>query len=676
MPDAHPRRRGLVPRRRSGVAAWVLAIPLLLPHAAQPAATVTLKLIAVGGVTTVSQGAPFAFRVLARNTGGTSESIAVTVELDDPAATAKDIRLWLTSVPGGGSATVLLTEVSSQWFEATGTFRLVAKLYGVPSGNALTYSVTAPTVIQPVFQDVTSSSGLSTTLPNDANRSHSGGAAWADVNGDGHLDLFVPIRDQPAQLWIWQPGTQTFEDEASAWGVTNPGGVGVAAVFADFDNDGDPDLYVINDAIDPATALPTGQGNRLYRNELAQGSSSFTDVSAAAGVGTQGNGASASWGDYDGDGYLDLYAVTNNAYNEDGHGPKITYYQQDHLFHNLGDGTFRDVTCESLPTNDPASGFCPGNPGFGGSTGSGFEAVWIDYDRDGDPDLYLAQDYFKGAYHIDINRLYRNDGFDPPSGHWKFTDLCQSPGRPECIGISSMGVAVGDYNRDLWPDMAISNVGLKGGNVLLENNGDGTFTEVGVSVHIDRPIQDALVRATTWGMGFYDFNLDGSEDLYVAAGSNKELPNQPNQLFVNTQGATFLDLSAPSHAADPSVSHGVAFADYDVDGLMDFYVVNANGSPILYRNVTATAGSWLEVKLTGTTSNRDACGARVVLTSGTAKWARWVLCGASLGAGSDTVLHFGGMGAGGYTLDVTWPSGITQRVHEAEVDRLLVLTES
>jgi hypothetical protein len=672
-PGSSPARR----RRRGLSAAWVIAIPLLVPHAPRIAPEVTLKLVRAGGVTTVSQGVAFRYKVLARNSGGTTQSISVTIELDDPGANTKDISLWTASVPAGGSATVQLSEVSSQWFEALGTFTLVAKLDGVPNGNTLTYTVTSPTVIPPVFQDVTASSGLSTTLPNDANRSHSGGAAWADVNGDGHLDLFVPIRNQPAQLWIWQEGTGTFQNEAPAWGVTNPGGRGVAAVFADFDNDGDPDLYVINDAIDPATALPTDQGNRLYRNELTQGSTSFTDVTASAGVGTQGNGASASWGDYDGDGFLDLYAVTNNAFNEGNPGgPQITYYQQDHLYHNEGNGTFRDVTCENLPTNDQASGFCPGNPTFGGSTGSGFEAVWIDYDRDGDPDLYLAQDYFKNAFHIDSNRLYRNDGFDPGSGHWKFTDMCQTPGRPECMAISSMGIAVGDFNGDLWPDMAISNVGSKGGNALLQNNRDGTFVEVGAHVGIARPIQEALINATTWGLGFYDFNLDGSEDLYVAAGSNRELPEQPNQLFVNTPGSTFLDLSAPSHAADPSVSHGVAFADYDVDGLMDFYVVNANGSPILYRNVTATAGSWLEVKLTGTASNRDACGASVVLTNGTKKWSRWVLCGASLGAGSDTALHFGGLGADSYTLDVTWPSGTTQRVHGSGVDRLVFLTEN
>ena len=110
-------------------------------------------------------------------------------------------------------------------------------------------------------------------------------------------------------------------------------------------------------------------------------------------------------------------------------------------------------------------------------------------------------------------------------------------------------------------------------------------------------------------------------------------------------------------------------------GKLDVYVVNANGSPILYRNVTVTPGHWLEMRLVGTTSNRDACGASVKLTSGTDTWARWVLCGDSLGAGSDRALHFGGIGSGSYTLDITWPSGDTQRVLGTSVDHQIVVIE-
>jgi hypothetical protein len=494
------------------------------------------------------------------------------------------------------------------------------------------------------------------------------------VNGDGHLDLYVPIRDKAAQLWVYQPSNGTFVDQAPSWAVTNPTGKGVSAVFADYDNDGDQDLYVVNDALDPATAQPTGQGNRLYRNEFAQGQATFTDVSASAGVGTKGNGASASWGDYDADGYLDLYAVTNNAFNNDGGpGPLITYFQQDHLFHNEENGTFTDVTCDVLPTENPAAGFCP-DPAYGGSTGSGFEAVWLDYDHDGDQDLYLAQDYFLALIHKDINRFYRNDGFDPGSGHWKFTELCAlQPNRTECLQISSMGIGVGDFDNDLLPDVAISNTGGKAGNVLLRRKG-GAFVDVSRQTGVDRPLQNAHRNAVTWGLGFYDFNLDGYLDMFVGAGSINGSP-QPNQLFVGTASRTFLDFSAPSHADDPGLAHSVAFADYDRDGLVDLYVVNAAGSPILYRNVTPTTGHWLEVELVGTVSNRDGCGARETITSGSVTRVGWVVCGSSLGAGSDRVVHFGGVGAGPFTLDIEWPSGMQQTYPGAEVDRLVTVTE-
>jgi hypothetical protein len=631
---------------------------------------IQLRLGRVDGISSVPQGAAFPFTVTARNSGSTDRTVTVTIELDSPSSATQDIRRWTTMVPAGGSRTQEMSEVASQWFAETGTFTLVGKLDGNPNGNVLTSAVTSPSTVVPTFEDVTGTVGLQTHLPHDRRTSRSEGAAWGDVNGDGYPDLYVPLRDQPAQLWIYDPASKTYRQRAGAWDVTNSRGVGVSAAFADFDNDGDEDLYVVNDAIDPVTAEPTGQGNRLYRSERAQGRNQFTDVSDSAGVGTQGNGSSASWGDYDSDSFLDLYVVTSNTHN-----PPISYYHPDHLFHNDGDGTFTDLTCQSLPANDPASGFCP-DPNFGGSTGSGFEAVWFDFDLDGDQDLYLAQDYYEALLHKDINRLYRNDGFDPDTGHWKFTDMCAPPGtRAECRTMNAMGVAVGDYNGDLWPDLAISNTGVKGGNVLLRNARDGTFTEVGAASVVARPDQTATVKALTWGLGFFDFNLDGTEDLYVVAGSLKTFIDQPNQLFVNTPEASFLDLSAPSGAADPAVGRGAAFADQDRDGKIDVYVVNVAGAPILFRNSTPATGHWLEVALTGTASNRDGCGAQVVLTSGALRQARWLVCGSSLGAGNDRMLHFGGVGEGGFVLDIVWPSGTHQTLQGTGVDQSIEVTE-
>jgi enediyne biosynthesis protein E4 len=638
--------------------------------------------LAPTGATSVPQGRAFGFTATATNSSGSSVVIDSVMVLTDPSSATHGVRAWKADVPAHGQASAEFSIVSSQWFAAVGDFQVQATLDGVPNGNTLLFRVTAPRVIVPVFEDVSDAVGLSTILPNDSGLSHAAGAAWGDVDLDGYPDLYVPSRAGPSQLWMYQPGTGTFVDDAAAWAVLNPGASGVAATFADADNDGDQDLYVVNDAIDPATAEPTMQGNRLYRNEMAQGQARFTDVSAAAGVETQGNGVADAWGDYDDDGFLDLYVVNNNTYNEDGQpGPQMTYYHPDHLFHNDGDGTFTEVSCEVLPANDPQSGFCP-NPAFGGTTGSGFQAVWIDYDVDGDQDLFVAQDYFRALTHLDVNRLYRNDGFDEGSGHWVFTDLCaQDPTRDECYPINAMGIAVGDYDGDLLPDLAVSNTGGGGGNYLLHNNGDGTFTDVAKQLGVERVDHDARVRTTTWGMGFEDFNLDGSQELYVTAGSNKERYDQPNELFVNTPTTRFLDLSAPSGSDDPGVAHGVAFADFDRDGLMDMYVVNVFGSgevslPILYRNITPTSGHWLEVDLVGSTANRDACGARVILISGSLRQARWMVCGSSQGSGDESILHFGGVQPGSFRVRVEWPGGGHRTVQANGVDRLIVVQQA
>src|SRR5439155_3309334 len=166
------------------------------------------------------------------------------------------------------------------------------------------------------------------------------------------------------------------------------------------------------------------------------------------------------------------------------------------------------------------------------------------YNGDGRQYLYLAQDYYFALEHKDMNRLYRNDGYDPSAGQWKFTDMCADGTGVERLKINSMGIEVGDVDGDLWPDLVVSNSGYKGGNVLLRNDQDGTFTEMGAAAGIDRPNQTATVLAITWGVGLADFNLDGAQDLFVAAGSLAGAQTQPDQLFVGTNAASVFDFSA------------------------------------------------------------------------------------------------------------------------------------
>jgi hypothetical protein len=607
----------------------------LVPLTAQAGAArvgVTLRPL---GPTSVAQGSRFSFRATLRNPDPSQTQVTVTFRLVsvDGGGGAVDAIAWHATVPGQGSTSASFAPVSSQWFADQGTFEVHALIRSQDATGPLSFVVTPPTVAIPKFEDVTAQAGLDTTIGQSMCGAWAAGAAWGDVDGDGDLDLYVPRGTDPAQLWV-NDGAGHFTEEAVARGVDDHGASGLGAVFADYDNDGDQDLYVANDG-----------PNRLYQND---GTGHFTDVAESAGVVSLTDDVSATWGDYDNDGYLDLYVVSNSPCL-----PPL-FYEQDHLYHNEGNGTFTDQT-SLLPAES--------------TFGAGYQAAWFDYDGDGDQDLYLANDRWGPA--PDANHLWRNDGAGL-DGMWRFTDV--SADSRTGYFINSMGIAVGDFNRDLRLDFAISNIK---GNVLARNEGDGSFTEVASTARVERQFQRADLHTITWGLGFADLNLDGWEDLLVAAGDLDDLRSQPNEVFTGRGDGTFLDLSALSGADDPGSGRGVATADYDRDGRLDAYVVNRLGSPILYRNVTLTAGHWLEVHLTGTKSNRDACGARLFVTAGGARQLREVFCGSvGLSSGSDPVTHFG-VGAADRVdkLLIEWPSGQRQVLRNLAADRLIPIVE-
>jgi hypothetical protein len=583
-----------------------------------------------------AQGSPFRFEALARNNTGDELTAMALFELVPPAVGEPvAFESWAMTIPPLERITTTMEVTSSQWFADLGTFKIQALVNRRRVADPLPFDVSVPTVVVPVFEDVTAASGLQTTLGQSQCGEYAAGAAWGDIEGDGDLDLFVPLRHQAAQLWV-NDGAGHFADQAQIRGADNGASDGVGAVFADYDNDGDPDLYVVNDGV-----------NRLYQND---GDGGFIDVAPGSGVADPGSDASASWGDYDNDGNLDLYVTSNSPCL-----PPLMY-EQDRLYHNEGDGTFTDQT-DLLPA--------------GSTMGAGYQAAWFDYDRDGDQDLYLAND--RWGPDPDRNHLWRNDGA-ALDGMWRFTDVSLESGAG--YFINSMGIGLGDFDRDLDLDLAISNIE---GNVLARNNGDGTFTDVASYARMARPKQRNGQLAVTWGLGFADLNLDGWEDIYVAAGWITDFHMQPSEVFTNDGvDGRFLDLSALSGADQTASSRGVAFADYDRDGLIDLYVVNKAGSPILYHNVTAAPDfHWLEVRLAGVTSNRDGCGARLTLTVGGARLLREVFCGStSLSSGSDTAVHFGlGSEPRAARLVIEWPSGIRQVVRNLAGDRLIQISE-
>jgi hypothetical protein len=596
------------------------------------------------GPTTLPQGRPFAIRATISNTDPNPVAIVATFRLTGPAGSGAPVpfKEWGGTLPASGSVNVDLSVAPGQWFAETGQFQVDALVDGNPAATPLALTVGAPAVQVPKFQDLTAASGIVAAFPEGGCGQETAGAAWTDAEGDGDLDLYIPVRGQPAQLWV-NDGVGHFVDQAVARGVTNGSGPGMSATSVDYDNDGDQDLYVVNNGT-----------NRLYRND---GTGHYVDVASAAGVDDDHFGASASWGDYDRDGLVDLY-VTNNVNCTD---PEHLVYQPDVLYHQLPDHTFEDATSYLLT-------------GGGSTLGSGFQASWFDYDNDGDQDLYLANDYI--GPDRDENHLWRNDG-SGPNGTWVFTDVSVASGTD--YRINSMGMAVGDYDRDLDLDFAVSDIK---GNNLARNQGNGTFVEVGGPANVARPFQTATRTSITWGLAFQDLNLDGWEDLFVAAGSLWGSIDQPNQLFVNDgqgSGGTFSDLTAPAHMTDPRSGRGVAFADFDRDGRMDLFVVNEYyGAATLYRNTTPRNGRhWLEVRLTGTASNRDGCGAKLTFTVAGQKMLRELFCGStSLGTGNDLAVHVGlGSAATVSKLVIDWPSGARQVLQGIAADRLLTVVE-
>ena len=621
----------------------VAATPVSSTPGAQapgPPQPIDVSLVPATDELATAQGSPFAVRTVLRNRARATATTDLELSLAPAGSVPVTFFRSRLLVPGRGYTVKVASVVPSQRFGPLGSYRIAAIVDGRPAGRPLVFDVTRARILVPRFEDVTKSVGLETRVPAPGCGEFTSGAAWADVNRDGYPDILVTRLGEPVQLFV-SNGHGRFRDEAAARGLAVSDVIGAA--FADYDNDGYSDLY-----------LARKDGDMLFHND---GTGHFADVTGAARISNRAPGSSVTWGDYNGDGHLDVYVASYVTCVGKWTTPylltsRVRYYP-DKLYRNNGNGTFTDVT--SLL-------------GLGATRGAGLAAAWLDYNADNRPDLYLGNDFIGAA--PDHNRLWRNDG--PTHGSWKLTDVSEQS--ETAFFMNTMGIGVGDFNRDLKLDLALSNIG---DNRVLRNNGNGTFSDVASSVGAARPLQQATQESVTWGLGSYDFNLDGWADLYLAAGNIVKRAGQAaqtNELFVNDgTGRRFLDLSAPSGADDPGDSKGVAFADYDLDGRMDIFVLNQGGAPRLYRNITPRGEyTWLEVEVEGTVSNRDGCGARVVLTL--ADGSR--LTGQVSCSGNQHAVHFGlGKNAKVAQLDIIWPSGIHQELRDPKVDRIVTVKE-
>ncbi len=489
------------------------------------------------------------------------------------------------------------------------------------------------------------------------------GCAFFDYDGDGHLDIYLVdgaetpgtvLPGKPMHRLYHNQGNGHFADVTAATGAGNTGyGMGCAA--ADYDNDGDQDLFVSNFGPDA-----------LYRNDGGR----FTEVTARAGVSDTLWSSSCAFADVDNDGLLDLYVANYHNFSYTNHkvcaeggsglqlycGPESFDGVRDFLYHNEGGGIFRDVTAQV---------------GLLNTTGKELGVVFGDVDRDGDQDLYLAND--KTA-----NLLYLNDG----KGHFEENALLAGVAYNGDGKVSAgMGVDMADYDDDGWLDLFVTNFQWET-NTLYRNNGDDTFVDQTYDANLGKD----SIPYLKWGTRIFDFDNDGDRDIFVASGHlesdvekyENTTFRQLNQLFVNDGSNRFdLEREVVGTGLDiKKVSRGAAFGDYDDDGDVDILVANCADTPDLLRNDGGNENNYLRVKLQGTRSNRDGIGGIVEVFSGTLHQLDLVRSGASFLSQSDLRLSFGlGHRTVVDRLKVTWPSGLVEELKNIPINRDLTLVE-
>lgn len=524
------------------------------------------------------------------------------------------------------------------------------------------------------FRDVTEKAGLNAIIVSGGEKKNyvlevnGSGVCWLDYNDDGWMDLYLVNGSTLTQLQkrssaaaqrnhlYRNNGDGTFTDQTAAAGVPGRGwGFGCAA--ADYDNDGHTDLLITN--LGP---------NVLYRN---LGNGKFVDVTAKAGVaGGDYWHSGAAFGDYDRDGHLDLFVPGYLRFDSAAPEFKMCEYRgiqvhacgpmgyqgdPDFLYRNNGDGTFTDVTGTAGVTDRKLY--------------FGFQAVFEDFDNDGWPDLLVAND-------SNPNYLYRNkrDGSFEEVGVQSGIAL-SGDGKE----LSSMGVAVGDYDGDGHFDVFITTF-ANDNYVLFHNDGDGFFTDVSYPSGVG----EATVPYLGWGTFFFDYDNDGLPDIFCAnghvypevTGKLRETFRQPLQLFRNMGQGKFRDASAAAGfaAMAPLSARGASFADYNNDGYPDVVVSVMDGKPVLLENAGG-GGNWLRIRLSGVASNKMGVGARVKVTAGGKAQFGSVHAGGSYLSSNDPRLHFGLGPATEADIVVTWPSGAVQTVQKVKANQQLEITE-
>lgn len=550
-------------------------------------------------------------------------------------------------------------------------FVLIGALAAMPGFVGCRRETTPSESRIPLMRDVTKETGI-TFVHTDGSSGRryimetvTCGLALFDYNNDGLLDIYfvngaplpgAPARNPPPRNELWRNDGNWHFTNVTDQAGVGDTGFGMGVTVGDYDNDGWPDIFVNNYG-----------PNKLYHNN---GDGTFTDVTDQAGVGG-GNrmGAGAAFLDYDNDGDLDLYVANYVKFTEQSHrvhyvkgypmyaGPRDFPPEPDQLYRNNGDGTFTDVSMET---------------GIGTHAGSGMGIVCSDYDNDGDTDVFVLND-------VAGNFLFRNDG----QGHFEEVGLETGfayNGSGDELG--SMGIDCGDYDNDGWLDFFMTSYQAEL-PVLYRNLGNGTLEDVTVVTGAGQ----GCLPYVNWGTGLIDFNNDGWKDLFIACGhlqDNIDLYDDStayavrNILLLNRGNGTFEDVSRRcGDGLDPVYSsRGAVFGDLDNDGDIDIVVLNSREKPTIIRNDQRSGNHWVQITLRGVQSNRDAVGAKIRIVAGGLTQVDEVHSGRGYQSYWGPRLHFGlGRAAVIDRIEIHWPSGKTQVFEHLPVDRFITFTE-
>jgi enediyne biosynthesis protein E4 len=496
------------------------------------------------------------------------------------------------------------------------------------------------------------------------------GCAFLDYDNDGWMDIYLVNSGRcdfynpnpPLRNALYRNNRDGTFTDVTEKAGVPGGGYGMGVAVGDYDGDGFPDLYV------------TQYGRSiLYHNN---GDGTFTDVTEKAGVAAPGWGTSAVWFDYDNDGRLDLFVCRFVDFNRGNNRfcgnpetgeryyciPTIYDPMPSWLFHNNGDGTFTDVSRES---------------GIAALPGKAWGVVATDIDNDGRMDLFVAND--TTANFLLMNR-----------GHGRFEDAALIAGVAyDEMGEarSGMGVDSADYDQDGWMDLFVADIDHQKYS-LYHNNRNGSFDDVSGS----NGIGSTTFLMSGWGLKFFDFDNDGNLDLILANGHPDDhiherfadvYYDEPLLLFRNTGGSFQHAFENVSAEAGPIfqqrfAARGLALGDFDNDGAVDVLIAVNNSAPLLLRNTAAAGSHWLGVQLVGKKANRDAVGARITYQAGDLKRTRYKVGGGSFLSAHDPRVV---LGIGARTrvdwVEVEWPqpSGLRERFTDLPVNRYMVLHE-